>query len=146
MRKTLVALLTAGLLLLGVTPVWAAGQAMEVAAPAQQDEVVQVVVPEGNELEDSTLDRTRGEWAWAVVGAVAGAASSVYDYHRTHKGKGTLIGYATAAFTGAVVGAVGGAYVKAAELAAGKAASYAARAAVGYAQKKFRKVVNSNLP
>jgi len=71
MRKGLVALLTAGLLLLGVSPVWAAGQAMT-ASPAQQEEVVQVVVPEGETLTEHYLsDAVGGNPALAVLAVVA---------------------------------------------------------------------------
>ena len=66
MRKSLVAVLTAGLLLLGVSPVWAAGQAMA-AVPAQQDEVVQVVVPEGTQVSDRALSETSGEGLAAAL-------------------------------------------------------------------------------
>ena len=59
MRKSLAAVLTAGLLLLGVSPVWAAGQAMA-AVPAQQGEVVQVVVPEGKGLGEGELADVQG--------------------------------------------------------------------------------------
>ena len=85
MRKSLVALLAAGLLLLGVTPVWAAAQAMA-AAPAQQDEVVQVVVvPGGVALEESelqTTQATQGEFLgwWVVAGAVGGAIAGAICY------------------------------------------------------------------
>jgi len=88
MRKSLVALLAAGLLLLGVTPVWAAGQAMA-AAPAQQDEVVQVVVvPGGVALEESELQTTQGEFLgwWVVAGAVGVAiAGAIESYVATGK-------------------------------------------------------------
>jgi len=91
MRKGLVALLTAGLLLLGVSPVWAAGQAMA-AVPAQQDEVVQVVVPGGQNLSDFDLSQIQGEnpvvafivsrAASVVIGIVIGVAgNAIYDHY-----------------------------------------------------------------
>ena len=82
MRKSLVAVLTAGLLLLGVSPVWAAGQAMA-AVPAQQGEVVQVVVPGAQDLSDTDLAQIQGENPVVIafaVGVAAGiTANIVYE-------------------------------------------------------------------
>jgi len=63
MRKSLVAVLTAGLLLLGVSPVWAAGKALNELALPQAAE----------ELSDSELELIEGQWLLAaavVVGLV----------------------------------------------------------------------------
>jgi len=79
MRKLLVALLATGLLLLGVTPVWAAGQTMAAAAPAQQDEVVQVVVPGGEELVDTALDEEQGAGPLTFLAGLATFTSGVSD-------------------------------------------------------------------
>jgi len=57
MRKSLVALLTVGLLLLGVTPVWAAGQITNNMA----------LPPEALELTDQELSIVEGE-GWFVLG------------------------------------------------------------------------------
>ncbi len=122
MRKSLVAVLTAGLLLLGVSPVWAAGQAMA-AVPAQQGEVVQVVVPEGKEIPEKALQKTNGE---GIVGAIVGgllngigsaiewaAGAAVGSYLAQGKVNWKAVGYAAAAgFAGGFVrGAIKGAVV-----------------------------------
>jgi len=62
MRKALIPFLVLGLLLLGVSPAMAAGEQVKAALPAQQDEVVQVVVPEGEELSTDELEKTIGEF------------------------------------------------------------------------------------
>ena len=54
--KRLAVLLVLGLLLLGVTPTLAVGQQLNAAVPAQ-DEVVQVVVPEGEEPSNDYLTK-----------------------------------------------------------------------------------------
>lgn len=72
MKKGLAVLLVFGLLLMGVTPVLAAGEQVGAAAPAQQGEVVQVVVPEGEVLGDGYLsDEVGGNPALVVAGIVA---------------------------------------------------------------------------
>jgi len=109
MRKSLVALLATGLLLLGVTPVWAAGQAMAAAVPAQQDEVVQVVVPEGEELSDRSLGKARGEFevapwlAGAAWGAAVGAGTQMVA--NSLQGEPLFKNVGRAAVIGAVSGA-----------------------------------------
>lgn len=111
MRKSLVALLAAGLLLLGVTPVWAAGQAMA-AVPAQQDEVVQVVVPGGDALSEQELKEVKGELApqvWgALIGAVTGAWAGYHDAGWKGAAVGAVIG-AAAGYMAATVGPAAGA-------------------------------------
>ena len=124
MRKSLVAVLTAGLLLLGVSPVWAAGQAMAVV-PAQQGEVVQVVVPESPLLSDEEIGDVHGQWAWAVAGAILGA----YQAYRSCSDCSVAKRVAVTAF-GALVGAVAGAYAEAATIA-GEALVQAGRVALG---------------
>lgn len=71
MKKGLAVLLVFGLLLMGVTPVLAAGEQVKAALPAQQDEVVRVVVPEGGEVSDSELALTDGEGSLCAVATTA---------------------------------------------------------------------------
>jgi len=60
--KTLMALvLSLGMVLLGTAPVMAAGQVMQATAPLQQSEIVQVVVPEGEELGELDLEAFVGQ-------------------------------------------------------------------------------------
>ena len=97
MKKGLAVLLVFGLLLMGVTPVLAAGEQVKVAAPTQQDEVVQVAVPEGEALDEQQLEEASGELAPQVVATVAGAIA------------GAVAGYRDAGWKGAVAGAIVGA-------------------------------------
>ena len=114
MRKLLVALLATGLLLLGVTPVWAAGQAMAAAVPAQQDEVVQVVVPEGVQATDQFLDETSGQGLGAALlnGLREGLQDAIKAGGTTYlvtRDKKTALKVAAAAFAmGFIVGAAKG--------------------------------------
>ena len=77
MRKALIPFLVLGLLLLGVSPAMAAGEQVKAALPAQQDEVVQVVVPGAQHLSDSDLEQIRGENPILVAFAVGVAAGVV---------------------------------------------------------------------
>jgi len=122
--KTLMALvLSLGMVLLGTAPVMAAGQAMQAAAPLQQSEIVQVVVPEGKEVADEDLEKTNGEF---LVGAVVGglvngigsaiewaAGAAAGSYLAQGKVNWKAVGYAAAAgFAGGFVrGAIKGAIV-----------------------------------
>ena len=77
MKKGLAVLLVFGLLLMGVTPVLAAGEQVKAAATAQQEEAVQVVVPEGQILTEKDLDGTNGQGLiGAILGGLAGAIGS----------------------------------------------------------------------
>ena len=90
MRKSLVAVLTAGLLLLGVSPVWAAGQAMA-AVPARQGGVVQVVLPgtgdpPDSELSPGDLADVKGQGAQDIIGGlmlIGSAANNMRDAVRS---------------------------------------------------------------
>ncbi len=73
MKKGLAVLLVFGLLLMGVTPVLAAGGQVKAAAAAQQGEVVQVVVPKGEKLEVSLLSETKGGQAQVLIRIAQGA-------------------------------------------------------------------------
>ncbi len=72
-KKGLAVILVFGLLLMGVTPTLAAGAQVKAAATAQQEEIVQVVVPEGPEIGDKSLEGIQRQWYWAVAGAIVGA-------------------------------------------------------------------------
>ena len=68
MKKLMVLALSFGLVLLGTAPVMAAGQAAKAAPPTQQEQVVQVVVPEGEVLRTPQLLETSGQ-QWQQVAA-----------------------------------------------------------------------------
>lgn len=77
MKKVLAVLLVFGLLLMGVAPALAAGEQVKAVAVAQQDGVVQVVTPEGEELGDSYLsDEVGGNPGLVVLGIVAARAAA----------------------------------------------------------------------
>ena len=61
MNKLMALVLSLGLVLLGTAPVMAAGQQTKVTPTNQQERVVQVVVPKGQELEKSDLDVLVGQ-------------------------------------------------------------------------------------
>ena len=126
-KKRLAVLLVFGLLLMGVTPALAAGEQVKAAAPAQQGEVVQVVVPESIELSDEEIGDVQGQWFWAVAGAIIGG----YEAYRSCSNCSVAKKAAVTAF-GALVGAVGGAYAEAAAVA-GEALVQAGRVALGRA-------------
>ena len=127
MRKALIPFLVLGLLLLGVSPAMAAGEQAKAALPAQQHEVVQVVVPKSIELSDEEIGDVQGQWFWAVAGAIIGG----YEAYRSCSNCSVAKKVAVTAF-GALVGAVGGAYAEAAALA-GEALVQAGRVALGRA-------------
>ena len=68
MKKLMALVLSIGLVLLGTAPVMAAGQAAKAAPPAQQEQVVQVVVPEGEVLRTPQLLETSGQ-QWQQIAA-----------------------------------------------------------------------------
>jgi len=110
MRKSLVAILTAGLLLLGVSPVWAAGQAMA-ALPAQQGEVVRVVVPEGSELQEFSLYEVYASGPLTFLGGLASFTSGISDVISGARNRDVLQAAAgavqiVAGWTGMLVGAL----------------------------------------
>ncbi len=117
MRKSLVAILTAGLLFLGVSPVWAAGQAMA-TLPAQQGEVVQVVVPEGEGLGEGELADVQGEagplayvgyvLVRGLIGAVGGAAIGAFKSY-VETGRVNVRDVAVGAGIGFIAGVTAGA-------------------------------------
>ena len=123
MRKGLAVLLVFGLLLMGVTPVLAAGERVKAAAPARQGEVVQVVVPEpdGVPLSNDDLENSQGQGLRAaVVGALVGAIVSAgiaavhyaldaaYDHFRHANVRDYVRTVKNAAIDGAVGGFVTG--------------------------------------
>ena len=113
MRKSLVAVLTAGLLLLGVSPVWAAGQAMELSVPGAE-EVVSIPVPSGAaQLGDEELAQVDGQGligaiAGAIGGAIGGAVTGAIGSY-LHSGHVDWRDVVAGAVGGAVGGAIGGA-------------------------------------
>ncbi len=123
MRKALVPFLVLGLLLLGVSPVMAAGEQVKAALPAQQDEVVQVVVPEGEPVSEQALENTSGQGlVGALIGGVLGGVGSAIEWAAgtavgSYLAKGQVdwkaVAYAAAAgFVGGFVrGAIKGAIV-----------------------------------
>ena len=96
MRKALVPFLVLGLLLLGVSPVMAAGEQVKAALPVQQDEVVQVVVPEGEALDDVYLSsEVGGNPALAVLAVVAARVAVRWAVRfAVNRVKGAVIGAA----------------------------------------------------
>ncbi len=77
-KKGLAVLLVFGLLLMGVTPVLAAGEQVKAAAPAQQGEIVQVVVPGSPQLSDEEISDVQGQWTWSVAGAILGTYQALH--------------------------------------------------------------------
>ena len=85
MKRGLATLLIFGLLLMGVSPSLAAGQQAKAVPPApqpaQQEEVVQVVVPEGEVLTEKDLDSTDGQGlVGAILGGLTGAIGAALIY------------------------------------------------------------------
>ena len=107
MKKGLAVLLVFGLLLMGVTPVLAAGEQVKAATPTQQDEVVRVVVPEGKPLDEYDLEETTGEIAPQVWGTVIGAIVGAVAGYRDAGWKGAAVGAFVGAATGFVATTVG---------------------------------------
>ncbi len=114
MRKALVPFLVLGLLLLGVSPVMAAAEQAKAVLPAQQDEVVQVVVPEGEQLVDKELQEVQGEWgvvgyiaARGLIGAVTGAVVGAIKSY-AEKGRIDPKDVALGALAGVAMGISGG--------------------------------------
>ena len=95
MKKSVAVLLILGLLLLGVTPTLAAGEQLNTTVPAQE-EVVPVVLPEGEALDDGYLaDEVGGNPALAVAAVVAARAAVRWAVRFTiDKLKGAAIGAA----------------------------------------------------
>ncbi len=94
MRKALVPFLVLGLLLLGVSPAMAAGEQAKAALPAQQDEVVQVVVPSGEELDEVSLSQDKGagpELYYVLRSAAMGALTSAGMYVASQKLQGKRV-------------------------------------------------------
>ena len=107
MKKGLAVLLVFGLLLMGVTPVLAAGEQVKAAATAQQGEAVQVVVPEGESLDEYELEETTGELAPQVWGTIIGAITGAVAGYRNAGWKGAAVGAFVGAATGFIATTVG---------------------------------------
>ncbi len=69
MKKLMALVLSLGLVLLGTAPVMAAGQAAKAEPPARQQKVVQVVLPQGEQLQTDELKDTTGELDFFLVGS-----------------------------------------------------------------------------
>lgn len=120
MRKALVPFLVLGLILLGMSPALAAGEQVKAAPPAQQNEVVQVVVPATDQMEDSLGDEELAEiegegligaFAGALFGMVLGALKylAVTAWNEAHGRHTASIGGALSAIgNGALDGAITG--------------------------------------
>ena len=115
MKRLMALVLSIGLVLLGTAPVMAAGQAVKAAPPAQQEQAVQVAVPDGAAMGESELADVQGELApltyvalRGIIGAAAGAiVGAVKSYADTGKvNPKTVAAYAAA---GLVTGVAGGA-------------------------------------
>lgn len=110
MKKLMTLVLSFGLVLLGMAPVMAAGQAVKVQVPASA-QITQpgphgFAIPEpvnSSTLTDDDLESIQGEWGWAVAGAIVGAYKAVKSCDDC-----SLAGKVAAGVTGAVVGATVG--------------------------------------
>jgi len=107
-KKGLAVLLVFGLLLMGVTPVLAAGEQVKAAATAQQGEAVQVVVPEGEEVSVVVLENTFGDGIITFsqsLGAFLSGVDMVLDDNPSilHKLAGSVL--IISGWTGMLVGA-----------------------------------------